>query len=906
MKSICTHGLSGAVLAVLFMFSFDVSLADNDTLNVLWYAGGLNSQYRTNMLNTFAAGRPWRVKFADLSSMPAESLRQFNVLVVASQEVGADHSALLASLNGIDTLIGSASVRRIFVTGQAADGHIDRSPQFLINAISWAGHGTKLGIVTMGGTWLDSTGAAPLGLNGHLHQVWGNDVSVQHSYLPVNSGVTSLGQSGWTCYYYCYSYYETFDGQVNDFTAIGMNAGGRAVTLVSTAQASDHPSWQGLVGGTVFNDLHEDKARDSIDHPIGGWKLYLAGPITDSVLTSANDGSFYFPFLPLGTYTISAELQQGWTRTTDSSSFTFVHDTLSVDTGSSFGNFKLGALTGYVYRDRNNDGAWDYSDEPLVQSKVFLSGTAADSALTDAGGNYSFTGLHRGAYSINQQVVSGWIQTQPRPAPGYSSVIDTSGSETDNLAFGNFVNRDTVAYRSFGRESLEVAQDNFGKPGKPVKVRPDKVDFEFKLQTVDDNKTLTLSFSQSVLYGEIWRDTNRTWMITNLASGKTTTSPIQLARGSTILINGTGSKGKPIAISYSWSTTPPTKGAVKSFIRNIPHFPMPDRINALAQAFAEGGFLSTHGLLVGINKKIALPDSSKYYGWLLAKKYQDAFASLNEKGGFHSQGPRGFDLAGNGKPLVGGQAKIPPSKQNNILIANMIALKLNIAASALGITPVGFGELTYHHLPYWEDPSHDGMMVKEIAALADTLMMGKYTQTGPSFSHVFDANALTSVNNAIQNINNTFEGPLDTISFGPGLRFKGTRPIYSVQYLRPNPNVIPFRIVPTYTFSGDDIPAAFELYQNYPNPFNPTTTIRFALPAPARVTLKVYNVLGQKVATLLDREDIGDGIHNVEFDANNLASGVYFYRILAEGVGDEIGEQPGKILTVVKKMMMIK
>jgi len=44
----------------------------------------------------------------------------------------------------------------------------------------------------------------------------------------------------------------------------------------------------------------------------------------------------------------------------------------------------------------------------------------------------------------------------------------------------------------------------------------------------------------------------------------------------------------------------------------------------------------------------------------------------------------------------------------------------------------------------------------------------------------------------------------------------------------------------------------------------------------------------------------------VEFDANNLASGVYFYRILAEGAGDEISEQPGKILTVVKKMMVVK
>src|SRR6267378_1573920 len=604
MKSICTHGLSGAVLAVLFMFSFDVSLADNDTLNVLWYAGGLNSQYRTNMLNTFAAGRPWRVKFADLSSMPAESLRQFNVLVVASQEVGADHSALLASLNGIDTLIGSASVRRIFVTGQGADGHIDRAPQFLINAINWAGHGTKLGIVTMGGNWLDSAQAAPLGLNGHVHrndgQFLGTDVNVQLSYLPVNSGITSAGQSNWGYYWWSNSYYEVFDNRLPGFTTIGINMGGWAVTLISTAQASDRPSWQGVVGGTLFNDLYENKVRDNVGHPNRGWKVYLAGPVNDSLLTSANDGSFFFPFLPVGTYMVTEEVQQGWSLTTDSSSFTIFHDTLTIDTGSSFGNFKLGILTGFVYRDRDDNGGQGGYDEPLTEWKVLLSGSGTDSSLTDGYGNYIITGLHRGTYNINQQAVAGWIQTQPQPAPGYATIIDTSGTEVDNLAFGNFVMRDTSGYRSFIADSLGKAQDNFGKTGKPVKAKTDRVTFAFKLATIADNTTLTLNFSEIILQGEIWSDTNRTSLITNLAVGKTTRTPISLAGGSTILIEGIGGKGRPVAVSYTWATTPrPTKGTVTNFVRNLPRLPMPDRINALAAAFAEGGFLSTHGLLVG-------------------------------------------------------------------------------------------------------------------------------------------------------------------------------------------------------------------------------------------------------------------------------------------------------------------
>jgi hypothetical protein len=89
------------------------------------------------------------------------------------------------------------------------------------------------------------------------------------------------------------------------------------------------------------------------------------------------------------------------------------------------------------------------------------------------------------------------------------------------------------------------------------------------------------------------------------------------------------------------------------------------------------------------------------------------------------------------------------------------------------------------------------------------------------------------------------------------------------------------------------IPSSYVLKQNYPNPFNPSTHIKFGLPQAGDVLVEIYNLLGQKIITLFDGYKAA-GYHIVEFDASNLPTGMYFYRIQADKFNS------------VKKMMLIK
>ena len=102
-----------------------------------------------------------------------------------------------------------------------------------------------------------------------------------------------------------------------------------------------------------------------------------------------------------------------------------------------------------------------------------------------------------------------------------------------------------------------------------------------------------------------------------------------------------------------------------------------------------------------------------------------------------------------------------------------------------------------------------------------------------------------------------------------------------------------FTIVITSVSLFDGIPQEYSLSQNYPNPFNPTTTIFYELPKQTRVTIKIFNMLGKEIASLVD-EVKGPGRYDIDWNASGFASGVYFYKL-----------QTGSY-TSVKKLVLLR
>ncbi|MDI6767396.1 MAG: T9SS type A sorting domain-containing protein [Bacteroidota bacterium] len=303
----------------------------------------------------------------------------------------------------------------------------------------------------------------------------------------------------------------------------------------------------------------------------------------------------------------------------------------------------------------------------------------------------------------------------------------------------------------------------------------------------------------------------------------------------------------------------------------------PNTGNVRDSIFKRGAF--PLGIIVGIEKKTPL----RTYGWEIFTRSYSVRRALPQ-----TWPARPFDYISTDKPFNRVLRNPTNIRYNNKLAGELLTLKLNIAASDLGITPHGYGELVFKDTGTATNILNNKKLRNLVSTVDSALTLYSYTKYNYKQLGV-----------SLQNINNAFDGGFDTISTS-SLRIAPVRPAFSVPYIRTHPEpsvVLEFQTQPD---EDQELPDNSALLQNYPNPFNPLTTIEFLLPEPSKVTLKVYNVLGQEVAVLFDQIELEADLQVVDFDASGLSSGVYFYQLIAQP------RSGGEIKNAVKKMVILK
>lgn len=655
------------------------------------------------------------------------------------------------------------------------------------------------------------------------------------------------------------------------------------------------------ITGMKFNDRNRDRILDAGETGLGGIKIQLqrkgAGVNYSNYKERTTDSSGFYQFLslPPDTYRVRELPAQGWWQSYPDSFYNLILLADSNLSNIDFGNYEIAQqiLSGTKYDDVNGNGVKDSAEGGLSKWRIMLSGTTyfnlsvTQSAETDEDGSYTFNGVWPGSYTVSEVWRSGWRQTQPALLAPYFVTVGVEEPKT-GYDFGNKPDSTfSVAFRSFIPESLALAVDKKFKH-LPLKAKPDKVEFclNFKNDGLDSARKILIHFTVFLDTASLTFDRPGALLpMINLKTLEYALSP-PLAPSDSFTIHGFGIKASLQKVS-KWrltfvddSVSKPKKTVFQCM--NQLRLPMPNAINLVQ--------VDGPGLRVGLGG----PHS------VVHKTYANVMKSLIERGDrMHIGEPRCLGQYSNHTSIKKQQTSLTPTKHNNRLFAEAIALKINIKASDLGRTPGGFGNLIFNE---GGTNAFNGLSVREIAGKLDEAMSA-YDETGKTCGK--SQGYYDTLFQTIRKIDSAFCGPIDTFSFALGLRYREFRALSDVPFLGLSPVAAMRNYVPAYTDEAT-LPEQFTLYQNYPNPFNPTTTIEFNLPATSLVTLKVYNTLGQEVATVFDREMMESGLQDVVFNAVNLPSGVYFYRIIAEGVLDEETGLVGAKHISVRKMVLIK
>jgi methionine-rich copper-binding protein CopC len=200
----------------------------------------------------------------------------------------------------------------------------------------------------------------------------------------------------------------------------------------------------GGISGEVYNDLNGSGAIAPGDPGLDNWEvdLFNSAGVFVASQQSFGGGNYNFQGLDPGTYTVSEVLQDGWTQTqpVNPDTYTLTVTAGSTLTGNNFGNFQNITISGEKFNDLNGNGVQEPGEPGLPGWTIDLvnsAGAIVATTVTDANGNYSFTNVGPGTYTVEEELQPGWVQTDPAP-PGTYTVAASSGTDVSGLLFGNF------------------------------------------------------------------------------------------------------------------------------------------------------------------------------------------------------------------------------------------------------------------------------------------------------------------------------------------------------------------------------------------------------------------------------------------------------------------------------------
>ncbi len=695
------------------------------------------------------------------------------------------------------------------------------------------------------------------------------------SYVLIKTSQTSARQT------------EPADNANRTVTISGNSGSGTAVST-----GNDFGVWYfGTVRVALEVDLNGDGVRQATDQAAMPGLNYEAFEFlhngvrvgVDTIGKGATSVALHTLLDTAGDYGVHriSPIPAGWINTTHNDSVTFKITTSStVDTASTLA-FKLVIVNGTVFADLNGNGGKDGGENGVFGKVVTISG--AGTVSTDSSGFYADSAVGPGTHNITLAAEAGVTQTSgPYSFTAQSGNFPASNQFGKN--FGQFTNttvsgtvyrdRNNSGTRDAGEEGLSGWVVNMGRWGS---------------QTSDANGNYSFpdigpgadTLTETLQAGFVQTAPPAPYMFSLTSGTPTTGQDFGNSSSADSIKYRTFTAAQLGATSEKKGGKAPKPGKLVDPIKNIIN-----TANLLSDIFLQGGQIS-----VGLPGQLNAGGKEKRY--IAPLKQGDVWASFNAKGVFHTGAPRGLDVDNKGGLMLKKVKNLPPTKKNDVLIADLLAFKVNLAASAVGKTPTGLGALVY----YQPDQPFSGLTLDQIADSADYLMTN---WEGIPFSVYIALDSITAKVNAVFASGTV----LDTATgwFSPKITWKAYTAVDAVSFLHASGAKPQNRIGPVPT---PYIPKVYALMQNYPNPFNPTTAIQFDLPQSSIVTLKIYNVLGQEVATLLDHQAFDLGNQEVDFDASALASGVYLYRIVAQPVNDD-GANTGSTFTQVKKMMLIK